>query len=45
MLFTHVDCAPELGDLTALRYMCERWDLEWGGETVLYDRQEESPSR
>lgn len=39
MLFTHVDCLPEQGDLTALWYLCDRWDLEWGGETMFYDLQ------
>lgn len=37
MLFTHVDCLPGQGDLTALWYMCDRWDVEWGGETVFLD--------
>lgn len=41
MLFTHVDCLPEQGDLTALWYLCERWDIEWGGETVFLDAQDE----
>lgn len=37
MLFTHVDCLPGQGDLTALWYLCERWDMEWGGETMFFD--------
>lgn len=41
MLFTHTDCKPEEGDLTALWYLCDRWDVEWGGETVFYDAQDE----
>ncbi|QNP41227.1 2OG-Fe(II) oxygenase [Lysobacter solisilvae (ex Woo and Kim 2022)] len=41
MLFTHTDCLPEQHDLTALWYLCERWDLEWGGETLFYDTQDE----
>lgn len=41
MLFTHTDCLPEQHDLTALWYFCERWDVEWGGETMFYDAQEE----
>lgn len=41
MLFTHVDCLPGQGDLTALWYLCESWDLEWGGETVFFDAADE----
>ena len=37
MLFTHTDCAPGAGEATALWYICERWDHEWGGETVFFD--------
>jgi hypothetical protein len=41
MLFTHTDCLPDQHDLTALWYLCERWDLEWGGETMFYDAQDD----
>jgi hypothetical protein len=41
MLFTHTDCLPEQHDLTALWYLCDRWDLEWGGETMFYDAADE----
>ncbi len=41
MLFTHTDCLPEQHDLTALWYVCEEWDVEWGGETVFYDANDE----
>lgn len=41
MLFTHTDCLPDQHDLTALWYMCEGWDLEWGGETMFYDVHDE----
>ncbi len=41
MLFTHTDCLPDQHDLTALWYLCERWELEWGGETVFFDREDE----
>ncbi len=37
MLFSHTDCLPAQHDLTALWYLCEQWDLEWGGETMFYD--------
>lgn len=41
MLFSHVDCLPEQGDVTALWFVCEAWDLEWGGETVFFDGHDE----
>ncbi len=41
MLFTHTDCLPGQHDLTALWYLCESWDLEWGGETMFYDANDE----
>jgi SM-20-related protein len=37
LLLTHVDAQPELRELTALWYLCESWDREWGGETLFYD--------
>jgi len=39
MLFSHVDCVEGAGELTALWYVCDQWDHEWGGETVFFDRQ------
>jgi hypothetical protein len=36
-LLTHVDAAGAVPELTALWYLCERWDTEWGGETLFYD--------
>lgn len=41
MLFTHTDCLPDQRELTALWYLCERWDVEWGGETMFYDARDE----
>lgn len=37
MLFTHTDCLPGAGEITALWFICERWDPEWGGETLFFD--------
>lgn len=37
MLLTHVDAVPGARELTALWFFCERWDPEWGGETLFYD--------
>jgi SM-20-related protein len=36
-LLTHVDALPNTRELTALWFLCERWDTEWGGETLFYD--------
>jgi SM-20-related protein len=41
MLFTHTDCMPESDELTALVYICPKWDLEWGGETLFYNDQDD----
>jgi SM-20-related protein len=41
MLFTHTDCLPDAGELTALWYVCDRWDHEWGGETVFFDAHQD----
>ncbi len=41
MLFTHTDCLPESDELTALVYICPEWDLEWGGETLFYNDQDD----
>jgi hypothetical protein len=37
MLYTHTDCLPDQRELTALWFLCERWDVEWGGETLFFD--------
>lgn len=37
MLFTHTDSQPGVEELTALWYVAPRWDIEWGGETILFD--------
>ena len=36
-LLTHVDAVGAARELTALWYLCESWDTEWGGETLFYD--------
>jgi SM-20-related protein len=36
-LLTHVDAVGGARELTALWFLCERWDTEWGGETLFYD--------
>lgn len=37
MLFSHTDCLPGAGELTGLWYVCERWEADWGGETMFFD--------
>ncbi len=37
LLLTHVDALPEARELTALWFLSEQWDTEWGGETLFYD--------
>ncbi|WP_334131752.1 2OG-Fe(II) oxygenase [Silanimonas lenta] len=41
MLFSHEDCLPGAGELTGLWYVCDRWDHEWGGETLFFDEARE----
>ena len=36
VLLTHVDARANARELTALWYLCDRWDTEWGGETLFY---------
>ena len=38
MLFTHTDCLPGAGELTALWFIADEWDPEWGGETLFFNR-------
>jgi SM-20-related protein len=37
VLLTHVDALPGARELTALWFLCDRWDIEWGGETLFFD--------
>ena len=37
VLLTHVDALPNTRELTALWFLCEGWETEWGGETLFYD--------
>ena len=36
-LLTHVDALPQARELTALWFVCDRWDPDWGGETLFFD--------
>jgi hypothetical protein len=37
MLYTHTDCLPDAGELTALWFLSTDWEPEWGGETMFFD--------
>ena len=37
VLLTHVDALPNAREITALWFLCEHWDIEWGGETLFFD--------
>ena len=38
MLFTHHDCRSDIsGYYTAMWFICERWDKDWGGETLFFN--------
>lgn len=35
-LLTHVDAVAGSRELTALWFLCEQWETDWGGETLFY---------
>lgn len=37
VLYTHTDCVPGKNEYTLLCYICNEWDVEWGGETVFFN--------
>jgi SM-20-related protein len=37
VLMIHTDCVPGADEFTALWYLANDWDADWGGETVFYD--------
>jgi hypothetical protein len=37
LLLTHVDALANARELTVLWFLSEKWDTEWGGETLFYD--------
>jgi SM-20-related protein len=36
-LLTHVDALPNARELTAIWFLCDRWESDWGGETLFYE--------
>jgi hypothetical protein len=37
MSFTHEDCSKESNDISAVYYLNEKWDVNWGGEIIFYE--------
>ncbi len=37
MLYVHTDALPGARELTALWFVCEQWDPDWGGELLCFD--------
>lgn len=42
MLFTHTDTQPGRKGLTALWYIAPEWNVEWGGETLFYNKDQDA---
>lgn len=43
MLFSHDDCGVDVpGYYTALWFVCEEWDKDWGGETVFFNNEDDA---
>ena len=42
VLLTHTDAQPGAHEMTALWFMCREWNLEWGGETLLFNAQQDA---
>lgn len=43
MLFTHTDSQPgSATEYTALWYIAPEWDVEWGGETLLFNKERDA---
>ena len=42
VLLTHTDAQPGTHEMTALWYLCREWNHEWGGETLLFNAQQDA---
>lgn len=42
MLFTHTDCLPGANEITALWFIATAWNVEWGGETLFFNQQQDA---
>lgn len=42
MLYPHTDCMPDAKELTALWFIQDKWNYEWGGETIFYNKDDDA---
>ncbi len=42
MLFTHTDAMPGSKELTALWFLAKEWNVEWGGETLFFNEDQDA---
>ncbi len=42
MLYPHTDCQPDAKELTALWFVQDEWNYEWGGETLFYNKENDA---
>lgn len=42
MLYPHTDCMPDAKEMTALWFIQDEWNYEWGGETLFYNKDDDA---
>ncbi len=42
MLYPHTDCQPNAKEMTALWFIQDEWNYEWGGETIFYNKENDA---
>jgi len=42
MLYPHTDCMPNAKEMTALWFVQDEWNYEWGGETIFYNKENDA---
>ena len=42
MLYPHTDCMPDAKEMTALWFIQDEWNYEWGGETIFYNKDNDA---
>lgn len=42
LLFSHRDSAESNSEITALWYITSNWDIEWGGETLFFNENQDA---
>jgi hypothetical protein len=42
MLYPHTDCQPNAKEMTALWFIQDEWNYEWGGETLFYNKHDDA---